>query len=309
MKINKKISLQINDFDVLKDKDYIIEISGIQKDGPIVERASQYAIMVEKRGVWNILYKHLKENQSKNKISNLQLSYNLFALDWMCYFQYKGKEILLMHPVMGASSAECLVQQAYTIGCESFIRIGTTGSLSTDIPLYSSIVTLASIRHDGTSEHYLPEGFPALADISFSSALSKQMKKRGMEVTEGISYTTSTRFRENLESLFKLNKELGVLNIEMESAAIFAVSKALKMRAASISLVSDCLASEDDTKEIEGTLKGVPQYSDYFTKGIPEIINMFEATLETIGEDLYQGKRYELVKKEIEKANYENHAD
>jgi uridine phosphorylase len=165
------------------------------------------------------------------------------------------------------------------MGVKNIVRLGTTGSLTKDIPMYSFIATIGALRHDGTSDHYLPIGVVAVPDKNLHCEIVRSLKMNRINVREGISYTTSTRFKEDVSTLLELNKKDKVLNIEMESATLFAVSDVLNMKSASISMVTDCLANEGELENVEGTLVGVPKYQNYFDKGLTALISAFDAIL------------------------------
>lgn len=261
-----------------KSDQFVVE--GINKDGLIISRVAQFAIVVEKQIIRNLLVKHIHNLEKQGSIKNIENQLDISALDFITFFTYKNREILLLPPMMGAPLIECIVQDSHSMGVENIVRLGTTGSLTKDIPMYSFISTTEALRHDATSDHYLPIGVAAKPDNNLQNKISESLKRNGIQVTEGISYTTSTRFKENIPELLNLNKNNNILNIEMESATLFSVARVLKMRSASISMVTDCLADETELENVEGTLVGIPKYQEYVNKGLPTLVKAFDAILE-----------------------------
>lgn len=293
--------IKINSYNPFTNKSEKFVVEGINKDGLIISRAAEFAIVVEKQVIRNLIVERIKKLERDGKISNVENQINIASLDYLTFFTYKNREILLLSPVMGGPSIECVTQDAFSIGVKYIVRLGTTGSLNRNIPMYSYIATTGAIRHDATSDHYLPVGFPANPDKKVHDELVGQLKTKKIAVEEGISYTTSTRFKEDVPALLELNNNLGVLNIEMESATLFSVAKVLRMQAASISMVTDCLADEDLTT-VSGTLVGVPKYEEYMNLGIHNLLTGFEAIIESFSKLPKNSEKFTKLKKDIEKS-------
>ena len=65
-----------------------------------------------------------------------------------------------------------------------------------------------------------------------------------LEYALGTSWTTDAPYRETYEEVEKYRKE-GVLTVEMEAAAIFAVTKYLNVEAGALFTISDYLCEEE----------------------------------------------------------------
>lgn len=297
----EKVKIRLYNPHTNKVEEVLVE--GINKEGLLISRAAEFAIVVEKQIIRNAILERLQEKLKKGQINNLENQINIATLDNMTFFTYKDREILLLHPVGGAPLMECAVQDAYSLGANFFVRLGTTGSLSKDIPKYSFIATTSSIRHDKTSDYYLPEGFPAIPSKTLHQRVVSQLRKKGVQVTEGVSYTTATRFKENVPYLLELNKKLGVLNIEMESATLFSVATELGIHAASLSIVTDCLADEGELENVEGTLVGIPKYQEYMEEGLKGLIQALDPILEAFSELPSGSKKFIELNKSIQKLN------
>lgn len=273
--------ITVNSFNPILRKNEQFLVEGINKDGLIISRAAEYAIVVEKQVIRNLIVKHLFELQSKGVVRDIENQLDISALDILTFFTFKDREVLLLPPMMGAPLIECIVQDSHSMGVENIVRLGTTGSLTRDIPMYSFIATTKALRHDGTSDHYLSPDIPAVPNKELHDAIVNSLTSNRISVTEGVSYTTSTRFKEDVPELLNLNKEDNVLNIEMESAALFSVAQTLKMKSASVSMVTDCLADESELENVEGSLVGIPKYQDYIDKGLETLTTAFGSILES----------------------------
>ena len=83
-------------------------------------------------------------------------------------------------------STAIVVEELMKIGAETFIRVGTTGALQSDIEIGDIIIATAAVRKDGTTRSYLPIEYPAVADFEVVQALlgaSRKMKKRSILVS------------------------------------------------------------------------------------------------------------------------------
>ena len=123
-----------------------IHIEGINSGGLLVSRAAEFAVVVEMQIIRNILLGKIRDYEKSGLVNNVESQVNFFTLSDMTFFNYKGREIVLLPPVMGAPLMECIVQNANSLGANYFVRLGTTGSLSTTIPKYSFIVTKSSVN-------------------------------------------------------------------------------------------------------------------------------------------------------------------
>ena len=73
---------------------------------------------------------------------------------------YKGKLITATSTGMGCPSTAIAVEELGRCGVTSFIRVGSTAGLQPGIEPGDLIVSHGSLRNDGTSDAYVPEGLP-----------------------------------------------------------------------------------------------------------------------------------------------------
>lgn len=177
--------------------------------------------------------------------------------DYLVHVNHQGTDIACIAG-HGASVAACMAERLRVYGAQTLIRIGTCGALSKEVQLWEPIITTACFSDEGTSRHYLPEGFPILPNQKLNRALRKKFEKKGIVPQEGITITTDGRWRENSILLKKLH-ELGVISIEMETAAILAVAHYRKLFGAAINIATDLPVDEDTGLDF----KGVPDRENY----------------------------------------------
>jgi len=147
---------------------------------------------------------------------------------------------------IGCPSAAIVVEELAKIGAETFIRVGTTGSLQPDIEVGDIIIASSAVRGDGTSRSYVPTEYPAVADFSVTAALVQAAQQPTRRVHFG-TVLTSDVFYCDVENL-KHWSMLNVLSVEMECSVIFTLAKLRKLRAGAILAV--------DSSPLKGVRKG-----------------------------------------------------
>lgn len=146
---------------------------------------------------------------------------------------YKGLRVSVTSTGMGCPSTAMALEELANIGGKVFLRIGTSAGLDPNVHVGDILITTASMKNDGTSRMYVPERFPAVADLDLTTILVKTAKEMcdGTQhnVHFGITSTDDAFYAETPEWIEKL-VELGCTNIEMESSAIFTICHRRKLR-------------------------------------------------------------------------------
>lgn len=161
---------------------------------------------------------------------------------------YKGRLITGCSTGIGCPSTAIAVEELARAGAKIFIRVGSTAALQPGIAVGDLIVSEGSFRNDGTSTAYLPLGYPAVPDLELTHALINVGRsvgeQRGFKVHSGISATDDAYYAETPEWIRKLS-DMGISNVEMESAAMFIVARQRGLRAAMVCAVSNNLVTGD----------------------------------------------------------------
>ena len=88
---------------------------------------------------------------------------------------------------IGCPSAAIAVEELIDVGADTFIRVGSSGSMQPDVHAGDVVVVNASIRDEGTTLHYLPVEFPAVANTDVINALREGAQKLGYRHHIGVS--------------------------------------------------------------------------------------------------------------------------
>ncbi len=161
---------------------------------------------------------------------------------WLGYLD--GKPVIATSTGIGGGSTSIAIEELAMLGIKTFIRIGTTGAIQKHIKLGDVVISTGSVRLDGSSEHYAPLSYPAVADFGVTRALVDAAERKKIAYHTGITASCATfyhgqerydSFRKymprSLQGTMKEWQALNVMNYEMESATLFTACAANGLRA------------------------------------------------------------------------------
>ncbi|MBN2363677.1 uridine phosphorylase [candidate division WOR-3 bacterium] len=179
----------------------------------------------------------------KNNFKKLTSNREFFSA--LCTVQ--NIPILVISTGIGCPSLAIAVEELAHLGIENFIRVGTTGAIQPGILPGDLIVSTAAVRLDGTSGHYAPMSYPAVASYDIVNALVRSAKKFKIRHHIGVTVTSDTfypgqerydtftghiirDYRGSMEEW----KKLKVLNYEMESSALFVMASVFGLKSGTV---------------------------------------------------------------------------
>ncbi|MCK5767040.1 MAG: nucleoside phosphorylase [Candidatus Atribacteria bacterium] len=142
---------------------------------------------------------------------------------------YEDKPIAVCSTGIGCMSAAVAIEELINIGCKYFIRVGTCGTLSSQINPGDIIIATGAVRGDGASKEYIPIEYPAVADYRTVNALQNRAKKEDSDYNLGIIRTHDAFYMESPFAFGDYKKrvtiwaEAGTLAIENESSTLFVI--------------------------------------------------------------------------------------
>ncbi len=158
-----------------------------------------------------------------------------------------GVKVSVTSTGIGCPSAAIALEELVMVGANTFIRVGTSGQIQKDIKSGELAIITGAIRDEGTSLHYMPVEFPAIADIDLVLALQRAAKKTGAKFRTGITQSKDSFYgqhepermgvAQNLLNRWKAWEIGGALCSEMESSAIFVIASMLRVRASGVMMV------------------------------------------------------------------------
>lgn len=157
---------------------------------------------------------------------------------------YQGRLITATSTGMGCPSTAIAVEELIRVGVTSFIRVGSSAGLQPGIKPGDLLVSEGTLRNDGTTAAYAHPGYPAVPDLAIATELARVAREladgTGAAVYSGLNASDDAFYAETPEWIAQLNR-LGILNVEMESSALYVVARLRGVRAGMICAASSNL--------------------------------------------------------------------
>lgn len=152
---------------------------------------------------------------------------------------YKGKKVSVMASGMGMPSIGIYSYELYNFyDVENIIRIGSAGAIHPDLKLFDIVIGMGACTNSNYASQYnLPGTFAPIADFGLVSKAYKTAKDLGARVMVG-NLLSSDTFYDDSNSLAAW-KKMGVLAVEMESAALYMNAARAGKKALCICTISD----------------------------------------------------------------------
>jgi len=98
-----------------------------------------------------------------------------------------GVKVSVTSTGIGCPSSAIAMEELVRVGAKTFIRVGTSGSIQPGTQSGELAIVTGAIRDEGTSLHYMPADFPAVAHYEVVQALRKAATAKGLAHRVGIS--------------------------------------------------------------------------------------------------------------------------
>lgn len=142
---------------------------------------------------------------------------------------------------IGSPGVSALVETMAALGTRRFMNLGAAGGLQPDGKVGDLVVCDAAVRDEGVSHHYLPPARFAHPSAALTRELAEALRGKGFSFRQGPTWTVDAPYRETVEELRHYRDE-GVLTVEMEAAALFAVAEHRGLEVAAGFVLSDTLS-------------------------------------------------------------------
>ena len=165
---------------------------------------------------------------------------------------HKGIKVTVMSTGMGCPAAAIAVEELANIGAKVFIRTGSTGALQRPIAVGDLIIANGAVKNEGTSKMYEPNEFPAVPSFRVLRSLveSAESLRRGLRFNYHVGIVSSDdAFYAETPDFIKRMTAYGALGLDMESSAIFVVSRARGLESGSILSASENFARKSIVPE------------------------------------------------------------
>lgn len=145
---------------------------------------------------------------------------------------------------VGASFAVLVAEELFASGCQFLISLTSAGEivpLPADTPTRLILIERA-LRDEGTSYHYQAPSTWSVLQQHLHTMFADAFQATSVPVTFGATWTTDAPFRETASAIARC-RELGVLAVEMEAAALYAFAQASGRDVACFAQVTNTMAT------------------------------------------------------------------
>ena len=182
---------------------------------------------------------------------------------------YKGKRVSVMASGMGQPSIGIYSYELFNFyGVESIIRVGSCGAFSPELHARDIIVAMGACTNGNYASQYnLPGTFAPIASFDLVKKAVEECEKAGVNYRVG-NILSSDMFYDDANSGMQWAK-MGVLGVEMESAALYCNAARAGKKALCICTVSDSFVYPEENTTAE-------ERQNSFTKMMEIALNLAE---------------------------------
>lgn len=161
------------------------------------------------------------------------------APDWL-------RRVVIVGTGIGGPATAIVAEELIALGVRAMVRIGSCGSLQTDVKPDDLVVPTGCVRDEGTTRSYIDLAFPALSHGGLCADLAAAGRASGATVHVGITHSKDAYYSEkrgmhpDVEGAarrWRTWREAGVLATEMEAAALFVIASLRSVAAGGIFVV------------------------------------------------------------------------
>lgn len=183
---------------------------------------------------------------------------------------YKGKRVSVMASGMGQPSIGIYSYELFNFyGVETIIRVGSCGGFTPDLHARDIIIAMGACTNGNYASQYnLPGTFAPIADFGMVKKAAEECEKMGVNYRVG-NILSSDMFYDDANSGMQWTK-MGVLGVEMESAALYCNAARAGKKALCICTVSDSFVYPEENTTAE-------ERQTSFTKMMEIALNIAEA--------------------------------
>jgi len=154
-----------------------------------------------------------------------------------------GQRVSILHATVGSPCTVMQMEQLIACGARIFIGVGYCGSLQPSAPIGTFIIPTACISEEGTSAHYVDIDAVVGPSQPLVEILQKSCQTAEVKVKLGPLWTTDAPFRELISKIDAYSRQ-GVLGVDMETSAMYALGQFRGVQGCNLLVVSDELRHE-----------------------------------------------------------------
>ena len=156
---------------------------------------------------------------------------------------YEGVPVSVISTGVGSPGAAMVMQDLARLGCDVVIRVGTAGSCVAAVKPGDNVVGTAAVRDEGLTRKFVPEIYPAVANLEVINALCAAAAKQDAQIHTGVVHTSDSFRSPALENDIEISIFAGVLAFEMEAATVLTLAGLNGIRAGCIFSIDGYVAN------------------------------------------------------------------
>jgi uridine phosphorylase len=171
-------------------------------------------------------------------------------VDWYIYHDRmrrgvrNGREIGLVHAMVGAPAAAMNLEELIAYGARRIYEVGLSGAIDTDLEPGQVVVLDGALSDEGLSKHYFHSRSRFVASRVLSRKIRTSLQDHGPEYSLGDAWTTDAPYRETTAKVSLFRKK-GARVVNMESSAVFAIAEYRGVEACSVQIISDVVSEKE----------------------------------------------------------------
>lgn len=173
---------------------------------------------------------------------------------------FKGKPVSIMGSGMGMPSISIYAHELFDYyGVKQIIRVGTCGGLLTDMQVGDLVLASAAGTDSAMNRHrFGGYDYSASADFGLLRKVYEEATQRGLKIKTGNVFSSDWFYHPD-KTFIETMQKMGILALDMESAALYALARQFDRRALTILSVSDVIptgerASHETRQNAFGTV-------------------------------------------------------
>lgn len=155
--------------------------------------------------------------------------------------EYRGKRVSVMGSGMGMPSIGIYSYELYHFyDVENIIRIGSAGGIAEGVKVRDIVVGIGACTNSNyAAQYHLPGPFAPIADFDLAQKAVQYAREHGIRTVVGNVLSSDTFYDDDVNALAAW-KKMGVLAVEMESAALYMNAARAGKKALCLLTISDC---------------------------------------------------------------------
>lgn len=177
--------------------------------------------------------------------------------------RYRGVPVSVQGSGMGCPSMGIYSYELFAFyGVETILRIGSAGALADGLDIGDLVIAQGACTDSAYLNQYgLPGAFAPIGDFALAVRAAEIAGRKGLRWKAGNVLSSDCFYTDGTGGLAKW-REMGVLAVEMECAALYANAARLGKRALGLLTVSDC------------PFKGTASSAEYRQNGLTAMIEV-----------------------------------